>query len=550
MKVYEALARAFVEEGTSTVFSLIGDSNQHWNDAIAKLGVTMYQVRHEGPGLAMAEAWAQTSGSPGVCSVASGCGVAHFGTQMLVASRSGTPLVAFCGDTPLGSEDGNQRMNQELFAAATECGFVRVARPDRAYDAVQKAFYIARSESRPVMLSAPKDVQLKPFDDEDEEYVPSTRLLSSLPVYPNPDAVEQAAEAIARSKNIVIVVGVGAQRSGAKDLVLKLANRTGALLATSLLAMNWLRDEYEYHAGISGLFSTGAAMDLLQQADCVIAIGASLNRYTTVHGLLYPDATFVQIDEKPRVVMGSGRVADCYVQADAKLGLVALDAALDARDVSRVGYQTPETRERLAHATDDLTEFEIEPGMLDPREVCRVLDEMTPSSFGLNLGGGHQFSFGAMLFTRPRAFTVLNKYFGAMGKGVMGSIGASIAAGFQPVVVTEGDGGFMMHLQEFETAVRYNVPLLVVVMNDQGLGAETRKARSLGLDPAPSQMTTPDLGLLGQAMGGRGAKIASIEHLREEVAKFVQEPAPTVLDVRIPDTLPSITHRRLWHGGE
>jgi len=93
--------------------------------------------------------------------------------------------------------------------------------------------------------------------------------------------------------------------SGAGDAVLKLAERVGALIATTLMAKNWLSDA-EYHAGISGFYGTRTALELFQEADCVIGIGASLNRYTTEHGYLYPNARYVHVDVRPHILMDAG----------------------------------------------------------------------------------------------------------------------------------------------------------------------------------------------------------------------------------------------------
>src|SRR5580658_7869735 len=352
MKVYEALAKAFADEGTSAVFGMMGTTNQHWMNALNQLGVAVYEVRHEGPGLAMAEGMAVISGNPGVCTTTSGPGVTQLATTMVVASRSRTPLVAFCGDSRWGNEEDEHRFDQARFAAAVECEFVRVTEPDKAYEAVQKAFYLARTKSCPVLLSAPLDTQLAEFDD-DETYVKSTAIISSRPTYPHPDAIEEAAGIIERAQRPIILLGRGAMRSGAGGVALRLANRIGALITTTLMAMNWPEDSAGFHVGISGLYSTKPAMELFQEADCVIAVGASVNQYTTEHGYLYPNATFVHIDTEPQIVMGDGRAADYFIQSDARVGLEILDDLLERRSVQQTGYRTPEVKQLLSSALDD-----------------------------------------------------------------------------------------------------------------------------------------------------------------------------------------------------
>ena len=163
--------------------------------------------------------------------------------------------------------------------------------------------------------------------------------------------------------------------------------RTGALIATTLVAKGTLADS-EYYVGVSGLFSAREVMQLFEEADCVIAVGASMNRYTTEHGYLYPKARYVQIDSRPHVVMAGGRSADCYVQADAKAGVEGLDKLLEERSFRNVGYRTPDIKKQLAGQYEDRKEYPIEPNTVDPREVIRLLDDSVPTSISLFTGSG------------------------------------------------------------------------------------------------------------------------------------------------------------------
>jgi acetolactate synthase-1/2/3 large subunit len=546
MKVYQALARAFQAEGTTAIFGMMGDANMYWIDEMHKLGVMTYEVRHEGGGLAMADGWGRTNGNPGVATTTSGPGVAQLATTLLVAARARTPLVAFVGEAPNGDDSYVQSLDQGRFAAACESGFVHLTDPENAYEAVQKAFYLARTESRPILLSAPMDIQQKPFDDE-EVYVPSLDLLQNDPIFPNPATIARAAELIAGSERPVIIVGRGARKSGAGKAILELAESIGAIVATTLMAKTWLVED-EYHVGISGLYATRTAMELFQEADVVIAVGASLNKYTTEHGYLYPGAKFIHVDSKASVIMGDGRNADLYVHSDAKTGIEQLHNALQERGHHQVGYRTPEVKERLLHAFEDTQHYDLEPGTVDPRDVCTVLDDIIPSEIGLVIGGGQNICFSTISMTKGRSFVMANQHFGCIGQGLTVATGSIIARDMAPTFLMEGDAGFMMHLPEFETAVRYGVPILVVIFNDQLLGAEYHKAIVKGLNADLARITTPDLGAVGVALGGRGSLIRDIESLKTAVAEFVANPAPTILDVRISTTVISIPYRRLHFG--
>ncbi len=546
MKVYEALARAFVAEGTRSVFTMMGDANIYWLNALAKLGVAIYEVRHEGAGLAMADGFGRVASEPGVCSTTSGPGMAQIATTMIVASRARTPLVAFCGDIATDDTGNAQRFDHARFAAAIEADFVRLTSSADAFAVVQRAFSVARSQSRPVILSAPVDLQEASV--EDQTYVSSRSLdHEQAAARPDPSAIREAADLITSSTRPVIVLGRGAARARADASVRAIGARIGALFATTILAKNWLSED-EFQLGISGDYATGTARRLLRSADLVIAVGANLNQYSTDRGRLYGTARVIQIDTRPREELERGDRAACFLRGDGRLILEMLDAELASRGFRSIGLRTAAVRGEISRSWDDPATYADDPGTVDPREVCRVLDRAIPERFGLVLGSGQQTRFGTMLLRRPRPYVVAQHHFGCIGQGLLTAMGAVIATGMRPAFVLEGDGGFMMHLAEFETAVRYGLPLLVVVMNDQRLGAEFHKSQALGLDAQLAVIPTPDLGAVGTSMGARGTLVRSLDDLSRAVAEFVSQPTATLLDVRISPNVLSIPYRRAVYG--
>src|SRR5229473_5895848 len=206
MKVFQALAKAFAAEGTTSVFGMMGDGNMYWMEALHDLGVNLLEVRHEGAGLGMADGWARATHTPGVCTATCGPGVTQLATALVTAARGQSKVVAFVGEAPTTDQDYVQRFDQSRFAEACEAGFVRVLSPDTAFEAVRKAFYQASMESRPVLLSAPMDIQQQSMADDDELYVPSTALLKTERVYPSPDSIARAADIIANSQKPIIIV--------------------------------------------------------------------------------------------------------------------------------------------------------------------------------------------------------------------------------------------------------------------------------------------------------------------------------------------------------
>ena len=548
MKVYQRLAHAFKAEGVTHMFGIMGDGNMYWMHELDKLGgVNMLEVRHEGAGLGMADGWARVTRTPGIATTTCGPGVSQLATALITASRASSPIVAFCGEYPNNDDEYNQRLDQAAFAAGCETGFIRITSPDVADDSVRKAFYTAKLESRPIMLSAPMDVQQMAFEDEDEPYKPSSTILPKRIIHPDPDEISKAADLVAKAKKPVIIVGRGARWSGAGPAVVKLADRIGAVIGTSLMAKGWL-SENEWYAGISGTYGARNSLKLFEESDCVIAVGATMNRYTTEHGYLYPNAKFVHMDVKPHLVMSGGRAADCYVQTDAKAGVEALEAELAKRQVKMTGHRTSEVKKLLQARNVDRTEFPIEADHVDAREIIHTLDEMLPPEIGVITGSGATAGFSNMLFNRPRSLVLPGHFFGCIGQMLPAAMGVVVASGNKPHVLCDGDASVMMHLAEFETAVRYKMPLMVVCLNNQALGSEYYKLDAHKMKADLSVVPTPDLGAVGKAFGGRGKQVTKVEDLRAVTQEFLANPVPTLVDVRISRSVITLPYRRIHYG--
>ena len=549
MKVSDALASAFVKEGVTTVFGLMGNGNMYWWHALDQHpDVSIYETRHEGTALTMAEGWARATGQPGICTVTQGPGLSQLATALVVAARANVPMVVFAGDTALNDPQGVQQFDQAKFVEATEAGFVPIWKASEAEEAVRTAFYRARAESRPIVLNAPMDIQAEDYDGDIEEYQPSSTLLPGRQrIQPDPDLLRDTARVIAESKKPVIVVGQGAAAAGAGEAITRLADRIGALLATTLPMKGWLA-ESEYHVGVSGLYATRTTVELFADADLVVGVGASLNHYTTEHGYIFPNARYVQIDVKPSVVMGTGKRADQYLQGDAKITVELLDAQLAEQGVSSTGFRTAETRAMLAEYDPDPREFELDPGTVDPRQVAAILDDVLPSDVGVVHGTGHCSGITAIFMRKPRELTWTINTFGCIGQAVPTAIGAAVARKGAPLAVLDGDASTLMHMSELETAARLGVKLLIVVFNDEALGAEYQKFVSKKMDARAATIPTPDLGAVARAFGCRGQQARTLDEVRAGVDEFLAGDGPMLLDIRVSRSVISVPYSRLWFG--
>ena len=549
MKVYEAIANAFIKEGSSTIFGLLGDGNMNWAAAMSKYpGVENVDARDEGAALTMAEGWARATGKVGICSVTHGPGITRMTTSLVSVTRCRIPVVICTSATELNNDGINQAIDQRRLVTATGAGYVEVLKPAFAETAVRQAFYMARTELRPVVLAVPMDVQKMECDADGADYEPSTTLFNGQQkIRPAVDRLNAALAIIRASKKCVVVCGRGAIKAGALDAAAKLAKRLGALTATSLLAKGTFGDP-EYHAGVAGMFSTKTVMQLFEEADCAIAIGASLNPHTIEGGYLFPQGKIIHIDAEPAVVMGNGRVADCYVQGDATVTVQLIEELLAQDNFKQEGYRTASVKKLLAGADRDPAEYEIEAGTVDPREACRVIDDRLPPEVGVAIGLGHCFAFPVMVMNKPRPFQIYSNGFGSIGQTFATAIGAAVALKGKPFVAIEGDGGAMQNIQELDTLRRTGAKLLFIIMNDETLGAEYHKLKAAKLEPALANVESPDFAAIARGFGVRGATARTLDEVASGVDEFLKGDGPMVLDMRISRNVLNITYRRMFYG--
>ena len=318
--VYEILAQAFVAEGVDTLFTLMGNGNMYWSNAMAQdHKVRTIHARHEHCAVAMAEGYARSTGKVGVASTTCGPGFTQIMTALTVATRARMPLVVFTGEAPMNLPYHVHAIDQAPLTLATGAHFVPIRLMDRMLNDVREAFYVARTERRPVVVSVPEDFQreIYPFV---ADYSPSTDIIPTAQrPLPDPQIVDRVVGMIAEAKRPIVLGGRGAIRSGAAPALRALAEQCGALLANSLFAKG-LFDGDPFDIGIAGAYASNLAREMFAEADLVIGVGASLGYYTTEGGYLYANAKVVQIDVAPRGLWQGLRVADVHLQADAKLG--------------------------------------------------------------------------------------------------------------------------------------------------------------------------------------------------------------------------------------
>src|SRR5690348_427864 len=279
MRVAEALGRALSQLGVRDCFGLVGSGNFHLVNALIASGARFIAARHETGAVTMADGYARASGRLGVCTVHQGPGLTNALTGLTEAAKSRTPLLLLAAEAtaPLS----NFFIDESAVATAAGAVHMRLTSPATAVSEIDEAVRVAMSDRRTVVLSMPLEVQSGECEPPEGLSLPH----AFAPPAPAGADVEALAELLKSAQRPLLIAGRGAVLSNAREPIERLAWRTGALLATSAVAYGLFAGN-PWDLGISGGFATPLAVELIEQADVVVAFGASLNMWTTRRGHL------------------------------------------------------------------------------------------------------------------------------------------------------------------------------------------------------------------------------------------------------------------------
>ncbi|TQE37918.1 thiamine pyrophosphate-binding protein [Streptomyces ipomoeae] len=474
MKVAEAVGRALYASGIDHVFGVVGSGNFHLTNALVAAGARFVAARHEGGAATMADAYARTSGTLAALTVHQGPGLTNAMTGITEAAKSRTPLLVLAAEVT--RPRSNFHIDQEALAHAVGAATARITSADSAVEEACAAVRLALHERRTVLLNLPLEVQAQDAPGTAPRTVAPPPPRPS--VEPDPDQVAGLARALETSRRPVFVAGRGARTPGAREALLALADRHGALLATSAVAHGLFHDS-PWSLGISGGFASPLATELIQGADLIIGWGCSLNMWTMRHGtLIGPDTTVVQVDDDPSA-LGAHRPVHLGVTGDVELTarqVLATGASGSDAGGPRQGYRTAETGAAIATRVrwrDVPYEDESGQGRIDPRTLSIALDDLLPAErvIGVDSGNfmGHPSAYLSVPDHHGFCFT---QAFQSIGLGLATTIGAALARPDRLPVAALGDGGALMGAVELDTVRRLGLPMVVVVHNDEAYGAE------------------------------------------------------------------------------
>lgn len=536
MTVAQFVARTLAREEVGFVAGIPGSGLMEILDTLDREGgVRLVQVRHEQVAALMAVGYGKAARRPAVCVGTRSPGGTNLVMGVTAAFIESVPLVAITGQVPTryrwkgAFEEADLA---EVFHPITKLS-VEVQRADRVPDVLWEALRTAQTgKPGPVHVTIPYDLAKEEIRAEvldPEQYRPLT------PPAPDPRALDRAAEVLAQARRPVLIAGGGVWMSGASEAALRLAQQVGAAVV-STWQKKPVAETWPLAMGTMGYGGSAAAAFALRYADTILAVGTRLWDRTTDEFQFRPapGARLVHVDIDPRVI-GRNYPVHVAVVGDARLSLEALVDRLRGTNPDTQAWQE---RCRMARqAWDDQLRRRPAGGQpVRPWDVVRAIRRVVDDEACLVTDSGSYIHYAAQYFTAPRPGVYFNPNSGSMGFGLAGGLGVQLARPGKRVVVLAGDGGFLMTVQDLETAVRERLPVVCVVLNNFAFGSiHTPQKAYYGGREVWSRLQNPDFVHLAGAFGAWAVRVEEGEALDGALRAALAAGGPAVVEVRSED---------------
>ena len=523
--VAHLIVRCLEAEGVEYVFGIPGEENIQFVDAVAESSIQYILVRHEQGASFMAEMYGRVSGKAGVCSATLGPGAINLLLGTADATTNSTPLVAIAAQGSLARvhKESHQVIDlAAMFDPVTQWS-ERVLVPDAVPEMIRKAFKTAQSE-RPgaVFLSVPEDLEgARPRADLGPLPIASPRADS-----PSEEQISRAAAVLEQATNPVVLAGHGAARAGASSALVRFAETLDLAVATTFNGKGVFPDDHPNALGSVGFMRHDYTNFGFDDADVIIAVGYELQEFDPIK--INPDADKqilhlhrfpAEADEHYPVSVG--------IQADIAQTLDALAKAAPRP----FGCDTASIRAR-AHLDEELEYGRTSDAhpLVPQRVVADVREALGRDDVVLADTGAVKMWMARLYPTYAPETCLVSNGLSAMGFAVPGALGVKLARPDARVLAMPGDGAFLMNSQELETAVRENIPLVVLVLVDDEYGLITWKMELDLQRHSHTRFANPDLVTYAESFGARGYRINAASELLPTLRQALDDDAVSVIE--------------------
>ena len=534
------MAQALKEYGVTHVFVAPAVVREALAE-LSQLGVQSIVTHGEKSAAYMADGYARAANRPGIC-FAQSVGAANLAAGLQDPYLGLSPVIAMTGRKP--PMDQQRNAYQEIEHSKP---FASVTKFSAYVEQVEQLPYLLRQAFREATTGASKPVHLDLqgmsgnviMQSEGDLELVFENTFTSRPAFrpePSDSAIREAAQVISRSQKPVIVAGGGVTSSRAQQEVVELAEMLNIPVATSLNAKGTITDDHRLSVGVVGSYSRWCANRVVAEADLVIYIGSHTGSQVTNEWKVPAQGTpVIQIDIEP-AELGRSYPNEVSLQGDAKATVQKLIESLEPTSnrtewTSRAAELVTQWREEvLPRATSNAVP-------IIPERLCNELTQALPPNSILVADTGHAGIWTGSMVDLNHTGQDYIRCAGSLGWGLSGAIGVKCALPNRPVICFSGDGGFMYHIAELETAVRYNIPVVSVVNNNHGL-LQDKRGDDRAYQAVPGSHSSDlwefndvDMSKVAEAMGAFGIRVDQPQDIKNAIEEALASGRPAVVDV-------------------
>ena len=530
-----ALLQCLIEEGVDTIFGYPGGAIMPIYDALLDYEdkLSHYLTRHEQGAAHAAQAYAMVTGKPGICFATSGPGATNLVTGIANAFLDSVPVVFITAQvvSNLIGTDAFQETDIIGVSMPVTKWNCQVKKACEIPGTIAKAFYIAKSgRPGPVLIDITKDAQLEKLDFK---YKKCDYIRSYNPLIPlHTKAIESAAIMINHAERPLILAGHGVLLSRAENELKVFVEKTGIPVASTLLGLSGFPSDHRLFTGMLGMHGNYGPNLLTNEADLIIAIGMRFDDRVTGNLKKYAKkATIIHI-EIDEAEINKNVLVDVEINNDAKEVLKYLIPLVKENSFEK-WIREFRICDKTEYEKVIKPETKPEKGEIKMGEVVSRVSELTKGEAIIvtDVGQNQMYAARYYKFTTPNSW-VTSGGMGTMGFGLPAGIGAKIGRPDKPVITFLGDGGFQMTIQELGTILQYNVPVKIIILNNNYLGM-VRQWQDMFFDKryASTELVNPDFVMIAKAYSIPAKKVTKREDLKDTLTEMLASKGPYLLEL-------------------